>query len=142
MYANLVVILNWDTSMHSVPEHSQIEEYMIDYFGKGGAKMNPGAMFGRFSAVAMESTPDFDPLSVKLLCGGDVASSSMSNMDGSNSFVVLILALVAVALIFCLTCQSDAGVASPGTKTTTSTDIRTLESEKKPSAEFDSSPRR
>jgi len=125
MYANLVVILNWNTAIHSVPEHSLIEKYIIDFFGKGGAKMNPGAMFGRISAVAMESSPDFDPLSanLKLLCGG--GASSVNSMDGMSSCITLfrvvaVVAVVAVgALIYSLACPSDPGVASTGTNMTT-----------------------
>lgn len=121
MYANLVVILNWDTSKRSVPQHSnEMEEFLINFFSQGGAKMNPEALYGRISFVSMGSTPDFDTLNAEFPCGNFGNAHYQVNTGEeqearSNVTAVVVALCMSFLLLYIYFSASKPAIATTGT---------------------------
>lgn len=109
MYANLVVVLIWDTAIEEIPETADTEDFILDFFGKGGSKMNPEALLGRISTVSLGSTGgEADLHGVDFNCQpheSAISSAPESVTDGDpwpGGGIAVIVALVLFFTWYCL----------------------------------------
>jgi hypothetical protein len=124
----------WDTSIQKIPENIETEDFFLSFFEKGGAKMNPSALYGRISSITVVTDLSnsayrdilFECQPHEVAINGTPQASSSLGGDESIGLLIglAVIVLLAVAILFCC-CQSTESVASTGTRIPESSSVYT-----------------
>ena len=116
----MVIIILWDTANIKVPLLNDVEDYVLNFFERGGSKMNPSALYGRISAIALDSNVTLRPTDVNFNCQPHEKAIIPNNPSPNvnNGFMdvkVVIQVFIIVGVLVWTICNSGSStVASSG----------------------------